>query len=195
MKTFIALVSLLVSVRLIGDEVRIVNNKDVNLAPVVKWFKYPDGERPMKHWKKIQFQSRSVLGTAAGGIRCSVEIEGDTKDIILANPPHFVLRLIQESSASVKRMAQIEASVEILERKARALDQQAQLASPDDISIVLANRTAVRNQITALEIEYGKVRDALKLTGDSKNWYEFAMFTGRKVGKLEIWDCGRRKPN
>lgn len=177
-----------------GADIRIVNGKEVDISPVVKWFRESKGERPMPHWKQLQFGSDSVSGRAAGGIKCDLLADGERKTIILANPPRFILAMIEQHELAIKRLDALDALIADRERRIRALNQQADLAYGDAYDIIAANRTAFRNQITEAEIEQTKLRATIRLTGKAEDWREFAMFTGRTVGPIEIWDCGRKKP-
>jgi hypothetical protein len=37
-----------------AQDLRIVNGRQVDLAPIHKWFTDHEGQRPMKHWQQIQ---------------------------------------------------------------------------------------------------------------------------------------------
>src|SRR5580765_8502120 len=42
-------------------DIRIVSGIKVDLGPIHDWEKNPSGERPLKHWKKISFQTVGPL--------------------------------------------------------------------------------------------------------------------------------------
>jgi hypothetical protein len=174
---------------LLGGEIRTVNGKEVNLSPVLEWFKNPQGERPMKHWKRLHFEPDSIKGPASGGIRCRVDIEGEKKEILLEHPPRSVMNLVQESDDTFKALAQIEAKSDTLKKQIQGLENQKPLLDAMNLALVEAQSKAVSNQISDLNDQTEKLRSKLKLIDET---YEFAMFTGKTLGKLEIWDCGAK---
>ena len=67
-------------------DVRVVNGKTVDLSPVHAWYLKRDGERPMKHWKKLEVCQ--LKGPTAGWERCVLkDEEGGLVEVFVGNLP------------------------------------------------------------------------------------------------------------
>ncbi len=189
-------------------EIRIVNGKPVDVGPLLQWFADQKGERPLKHWKRIQIWE--TKGKVGGWDHCKVKTEaGLMVELYVANLPAdirpFFAGLRQQTTAIANLKAQIAAD----EQREKALWNR-YVDTPSEFSAVTSTTkgTAVdteetrrtearatserlraqRKQLAALEANYDETvkQSAEKLT-------TFAMFSGRKYGGLEIWDCGEKQ--
>jgi hypothetical protein len=80
------------------SDVRSVNGKSVDLAPLHKWYATKKGPRPLPHWKKLTFES--VGGNVGAWPQCKVKTEdGETLTILIANLPSTVRSHFTEIAA------------------------------------------------------------------------------------------------
>src|SRR5437879_5056636 len=85
-----ALALILAAISASGQDIRVVNGSRVDLQPYKKSF----GERPMKHWRKVEFMHR--LAPLGGFNRVSVNVEGEGSiTILIRNLPTSILQHFQ----------------------------------------------------------------------------------------------------
>jgi len=188
-----------------GQEVhdfRVVNGVTVDLGPLHAWLAKSkderEGERPMKHWKELQILEVERTG---GWFKCKVEIEGLTLTNLVANLPAQVQAVIEKMNQTDARIELLRAQIargEVVVRRADAVTPHGALGTAEYVD-------AVRNQRAQVNLAGAKLEEAkatlAKLEAErheyiSSNLSEtkvLAMFTGRKYGGLEIWDCGIKK--
>jgi hypothetical protein len=80
--------SLLLATPIEGDDtdIRVVNGRSVDLAPLHQWYRDPEGDRPLKHWVKF-----TVLETkprlAGAYIPCIVQSTGGRREVLFRKLP------------------------------------------------------------------------------------------------------------
>src|SRR5688572_15140770 len=62
------------STAVVTKDVRMVSGIKVDLGPIYDFERTKTGERPLKHWKKISFQT--IGPVAAGQSTCTIKVEG-----------------------------------------------------------------------------------------------------------------------
>ena len=178
---------------------RIVNGKTVDLGPVHEWLAKPVGERPMKHWKRLQVLS---VAPVSGWFKCQVKNEADLEgQLLIANLPKMVVDYHGKLKQQYETMERLRAQIAAADAKVRRADAVTPTEAYGDrayVDSVMAQRHQVnlanvqlqesKEQLSKLERDY---REALeKGPGETKI---LAMFTGKKYSNLEIWDCGQQK--
>ena len=176
-------------------DTRKVNSATVDLTPVRQWFRDKQGERPMKHWKLLQItEVKEMVGSWQ---KCVVKNEtGDSLELLIQHLPAS----IPKHFADIKqRRQQLELLNSSLARSSTAV-AIADATTPTKVAgsaafvdAVMAERYKV--ELAKLNVEQRRARVALlnkELTElSAKPQSEFAMFSGRKYGGTEIWDCGQ----
>src|SRR6266545_7352978 len=77
----------------ISAELRIVNGKEVDLQPLIDWEAHKKGERPLKHWKRVQIVENK---RQTGYTIVMADIEGTKTQIALKNYPDAILQLLTQ---------------------------------------------------------------------------------------------------
>lgn len=188
-------------------DVRVLSGKEVDLAPVHQWLAKPVGERPLKHWKRLQILE--VKGNVAGYTRCVVKTEESLKtELLMANlppePAAYLQSTKQQYAAILALRAQVEADQKAIDNR---LDWY--LRNPPTWSSVTSGRTTVADTPRGRTQDY--VATTRKLEEDQKNLRllelkhqelldkgagqtsVLAMFTGQSYASTQIWECGRKK--
>jgi hypothetical protein len=172
----------------------LVRNKPVDLSPVVKWLEDREGERPMPHWKVIEIDT--VLAKGWGGYRVAAKVEGKPGyEIVIQNIPADLLQVISADDATLKAMAGIEAKIEAIERLNRELERNKELTIREwsnAYEINAAQLKANDNALAELRAAHSELSQKLEFTTEGKESKILAFYTGQKVGKFEVWDCGVR---
>jgi hypothetical protein len=189
------------------QDVRLVGGKEVDLASVHQWLAHPVGERPLKHWKRLQILE--VKGNLAGYTRCVVKTEENVKtEFLMANlppgPAAYLQSARQQSAAILALRAQVEADQKAIDGR---LDWY--LRNPPTWSSVTSGGTTVADTPRGRTQDY--VSATRKLEEDQKNLRllelkhqelldkgaaqtsVLAMFTGQSYARTQIWECGRKK--
>lgn len=175
-----------------AHDIRIVSGIKVDLGPIHDWEKNPAGDRPLKHWKKISFQTVGPM--TAGQSTCRVKIEGGGEiTAVVKNvpaPTAAAYANVQKLNDDHQRLAQ---RLEQDSRRAatvQAVQTNAEYGIPDPnqaqqavtLSSMLQNRQTELNRLEQ------SVNEAANSFANIST--EYAMFTGQKAKDLEIWDCG-----
>src|SRR6186713_682880 len=68
-------------------DVRVINGRSVDLAPLHQWYRNPDGaDRPLKHWARL-----TLLDTkpayAGSYVSCLVEVESVRQEVLFKTLP------------------------------------------------------------------------------------------------------------
>jgi hypothetical protein len=183
----------------LGEElhdIRVVNGKEVDLAPVHKWLANRVGERPMKHWREIKLTG--VSESPAPGLDCFV-IEGSSPGfVLLKNPPAAAKAQAQRSQAILSEMATLEDQIEQLRKtlvhaEAAVADaNSANLGNPNAPTLYV--KQGAWQRLEDMKERHEKLRQELSILAYPPI---LAMFTGQKLGGLaknggiEVWDCGK----
>lgn len=179
-------------------DIRVVNGVSVDLAPVTKWLKTKNGERPFPHWK--QFSLRTIKGYQVGCDLCSVKDEGDEAlDILILHLPATLRAQTALVARQKWQIASLRHRIEL--GSAYAERQRADWFNPN---LTHADQDAnyYNSRLTKMNVDEAKAAlakleskqesDTKKLASDSNI---LAVSTGKKNGKVEIWDCGIVKTN
>ncbi len=187
-------------------DVRVVNGKQVDLAPVHVWLASPKGERPMPHWKRLQILE--VKANVASYARCTVRAEDNAKtEVLIANLPPEPAAYFQSSK---QQYAAIVAMRQLVAADQRALDAQVDQylhTAPTWSSTTSGGVTTVdtpRGRAERYHHAKEKLEQDEKTLRDLELKYQehaennaartavLAMSTGQVYTKLPIWDCGRK---
>lgn len=187
------LFSLLLAASLAADDVRLVSGKSVNLSPVHKWFKDQRGERPMPHWQK--FSVEQLNGAQVGADVCRVKREdGEVVDILMLRLPATLKSLSSTVREQALQIASLKRRIELGDVHGER--QAANLYNPNltyevkesqyfNSRLTKMNVAAARAVLAKLQSRQAEDIAALAVESEI-----LAMNTGKKNGKLEIWDCG-----
>lgn len=211
MKAVYAVAILTVAMRALGQEThdfRIVNGKQVDLAPIHKWLVDHEGQRPMKHWQQIRiYEVKSSVGTWD---LCRVKNEsGQTLDLYVNNEPAEIKQFLatfaeQERAIDILR-AQLARDKQIKEAAwnryiytdstaysvtigSRGSSADTDLTRRADAYAISAKVEAEEQELALAEGQYERT-----LAQSEKRVTVLAMFSGRKYGGVDIWDCGKAK--
>lgn len=67
-------------------DIRVVNGRSVDLAPLHQWYRNPEGERPLKHW--VKFTVLEIKPPLAGAyIPCVVQSAGGKREVLFRKLP------------------------------------------------------------------------------------------------------------
>jgi hypothetical protein len=92
-------------------DVRSVNGKDIDLAPLHAWYLNPRGDRPLKHWKKLEITD--VDGLVATWPRCVCTGEsGVSVRILMTAIPERTKSVLDAMKANAETIARLSAEIE-----------------------------------------------------------------------------------
>jgi hypothetical protein len=203
MKKLIVLLSLTLFAINTQAQMRRVGQFTVNLSPVSEWMSSnKKSERPMPHWKKVVFVTDH--GPKFGGIHeIEISADGVSKRVLVQNVPARIKNLLSQQAqleAQLNRATAASAYTSAAANHAKSQTSagwsasgsaafvNAVAAEEDRKQRVAANRQAVaeltESQRRAIQSKLVEIRSELLST------FDLAMFTGRTMASLEIWDCG-----
>jgi len=190
-------------------DVRVINGRSVDLAPLHQWYRNPDGaDRPLKHWVRL-----TLLDTkpayAGSYVSCLVEAESGRQEVLFKTLPTIY-------KDTVARMHTLQTNLNTLEKEIAAEEPEVRRKEAQhEGSVVRSSRLEVESVWVTRRYEYerpsrraidarldrvalsekqelaGKVYDELIAMQQNTNSYTvFAMDTQRKFGGLPIWDTG-----
>lgn len=175
--------------------VRVVNEREVDLAPLEHWLKKRDGERPLKAWKKIQILE--LKGVSAGMERClTKDEESFPAEIFVVNLPRSIKTYMAEIHEQEQRIVAARNRVADAEKAAADLNVTSHATGRSrsvrtrnsQARIAAANLKKEKEQLAKLENDHQTfLRKSQEQTG------VLAMSTGRTFSNLSIVDCGRPK--
>ncbi len=180
-----------------SHDIRIVNGKQVDLAPLKRWLAQPEGDRPLKHWKQLQVID--VKDRIGSWDRCSVRTETkETVVLFVENLPQGIKTFFQSVASQKGAIAAQEANIRSTEAKllqAHAAKPTGAVGSAEYVDSLIAKRASINQwsaNLTAAKEELGRLKSAHgeTLEKHSSTTTVLAMFTGRKYAETEIWDCG-----
>lgn len=184
-----------------ADDIRVVSGVSVNLTPVKKWLKSGKGERPLKHWQRLIVQE--LHGQGGGGDRCIVRNEdGEDREVIVANLPaglKTILFTINQQAANITALRAWISNADKAAKYADAITPTGASGRPEYVDAVMAERARVNLQVANVEEAKDRLsqlendHEVLKAKRDAAS--EILAMLSRKVGRFEVWDCGRVKPN
>lgn len=178
-------------------DVRIVNGVKVDLSPIVKWFETKEGDRPMKHWRRLQVLE--VKGKVGVWMKCLVKTESGARvELFVANLPPEILAVFQKLDGQYQEIVRLRVAVETDSQKLREANARTPtgpVVSAEYVDTALSRRRAVdlwtsnleldRTKLAKLEAEY---HADLEKAGEQTS--VLAMATGKQYTKIDIWDCG-----
>jgi hypothetical protein len=183
----------------VTSDIRSINGYQVDLMPLHRWLRKPEGERPLKAWKQLQVYTWK--GQVHFLDRCVVKVEGgDFTEFYIANLPvevrQYFIRLKELEAAIAGLSAEIEA------QKAAILAANAVLPAAPSVPFYVDPAASARAEanlaLASLELknetlakwqgEYANLRQV-----GEKQTKIIALFAGKKWGGLELVDCGRGK--
>jgi hypothetical protein len=178
-------------------DLRVINGRLVDLAPLHRWLRNPQGERPLPHWQR--FQVMEIKRKMAGLQHCLARQEnGDSVEVLIANLPARVSDFFERCRQLDEqiRTAQLD-----LERKQRRLEEidatvPVKTGAPawyeDDwtrrryqVDLELVRVKHAREDLQKLQ----DTRDRMAAEA-AKNTTILAMRTAREYAGLRVWDCG-----
>lgn len=188
-------------------DIRVAGAGEVDLAPVHQWLAKPVGDRPLKHWKRLQLLE--LKDNVGGYARCVVNTEQKAKtELLIANlppgPVAFLKSAKQQYAAILSMRAQVAA-----DQKAIDAHVDWDLSHPPTWSTFTSGSTSVSDTPRSRTQAY--VAATRKLEEDQKNLrllevqYQgtqqkalaqtsvLAMFTGQSYANKQIWDCGKKR--
>ena len=188
---------------MVGD-VRTVSGIQVSLEPIHKWEQNKKGERPMKHWKYIQFEA--YLGLINGGHCFNVILDGERQTILLQNAPATVLALatrVRNLEIQLGRATFIAQQAEANKTAYEGRVSSGWIATGDAEWInSIAYQDALLKQNAANARAFAQLTDAqrkelefefMSAQTEFQSRKELAMFTGRIIMQRELWDVGIKK--
>jgi hypothetical protein len=175
-----------------------VNGKQVDLTPLNKWLKHPQGERPLKHWKKIIVEQDK--GVVEGRPRYVIKTEdGDKLEVSLLNVPSPIHQFLDTMKAQAADLLAQESKI----KETQTAIDRANAVTPVDLTTDGSGYIAIQqrqNQINMLQQQVNEAKaryDALereweaKVMASEKELTTVAMNTGMMYAKTPIWDCGK----
>jgi hypothetical protein len=172
------------------EDLRTVNGKTVDLAPLQKWYREKEGERPLKHWKR--FQILSVDKSVGVYLQCMAKAEDGTLSmVLLANLPATTKTHFAEMEALGRKL---EAADSVVNRNTAIVERQSAIADTASGDTYLAAARQVRlNELTVKEQQKQTEQIAEKfLLLKGVDIYELAMKSGHRYANQDVWDCGKR---
>jgi hypothetical protein len=187
-------------------DLRIVNGKQVDLAPIHKWLVGHEGQRPMKHWQQIQIvEVKSSVGTWD---LCHIKNEsGQSLDLYVDNMPpnikQFLASFAEQERAIVVLRAQLARDKQVKEAAWNryvytdssfySVTSGSRGSSADTDTTRLVDAKVMTQRIEAEEEQLASLEGAYErsIAQSAQRLTTLAMFSGRKYGGLDIWDCGK----
>ena len=194
-------------------DVRVINGRSVDLAPVHQWYRNPEGaDRPLKHWVRLTLlDSKPVY--SGSYVWCLVDAESVRREVLFKTLPAVY-------KDTVARMHTLETNLNTLQQEIAAEEPEVRRSEAQhEGSVVRSSRLEVESVWVTRRYEYerpsrraidarldrvalsekqelaGKVYDELIAIQQNTNSYTvFAMDTQRKFGGLPIWDTGLTGP-
>ncbi len=191
------------TVGLSAQPVRMVGNFKVDLGPVMEWLHKEKGDRPMPHWKKIQFTES--YGIKNGALEVDATIDGvGPKRILIWNVPKPINDLLARRAVIRYRLNMATAASDHADAVATQAAGQVDsgwyasgsqsfvnsVAAQKEAQKQAAARAAAIAQLT--EAQRQRLEAELKvIETELAKVFDVAMFTGRQFVGRELWDCGR----
>jgi hypothetical protein len=185
------------------NDVRIVEGKRVDLGPLLEWIskepKARKGIRPMPHWKIVtMLESRGQMG--AWGTRVLMKIEGEPQEqeVVVQLANKHVLMLLETERTSRERALQSKGEARAARSAADVWDLEStrRLSSSFSADYYLDASYRLRQaRIWERQAEEAAQADEVIAEHAKKAKLDFAdlaMFTGKKVGGIEVWTFGQR---
>jgi hypothetical protein len=174
-------------------DIRVVSGIKVDLGPIHDWEKNPTGDRPLKHWKKISFQSVGPLMAAQSTCRIKIEGAGEITAVVKNVPQPITTAYANAQKLSDERQKLTEQltlasrnglqTIQVAQTNAQyGIQDPAQAQQAAAVSSNLQNRQADLQRLEQSANEAANYFASIST--------EYAMFTGQKARDLEIWDCG-----
>ena len=175
-----------------ADNWRQVNGVKVNLTPLDDWIAKPDGERPLKHWKKVEIlELKEVMG---GWQKCAVKIEAEgAKEILIVDLPYQTIEFLKRQKQKTDAIASLKAQIQSDETAAKKI----KTATHRGMRAGSAASQSYAKEMAVEEIQRKKANLA-DLQAEPKSAQKqvkvpntvLAMFSGKSYSGLPIWDCG-----
>ena len=194
-------------------DVRAINGRSVDLAPLHQWYRSPEGaDRPLKHWVKLTFLE---IKAAYSGSYVSCLVDGDNgrQEVLFKTLPAVFRETITRMHTLQTNLNTLQQEIEAEEPEVRRNEAQY------EGSVVRSSRVEIASDFVTRRYEYerpsrraigarldrvaltekqelaAKLYDELNAIQQNTNSYTvFAMDTQRKFGGLPIWDTGLGGP-
>lgn len=190
-------------------DIRVINGRSVDLAPLHQWYRHPEGaDRPFKHWVRLTFLE--IKPAYSGSyVACTVDAENVRREVLFKTLPAVF-------KDTVARMHTLQTNLNTLQQEIEAEEPEVRRNEAQyEGSVVRSTRFEIASDFVSRRYEYerpsrraigarldrvaltekqelaGKVYDELAALQQNTNSYTvFAMDTQRKFGGLPIWDTG-----
>ena len=194
-------------------DMRVINGRSVDLAPLHQWYRNPDGaERPLKHWVRLTFLEIKPVYSGSY-LSCLVDAENVRREVLFKTLPTVY-------KDTVGRIQTLQTNLNTLQEEIAAAEPDVRRNEAQyEGSVVRSTRLEVESTYVTRRYEYErpsrgavgarldrvaltekqelatKVYEELNAILQSTNSYTvFAMDTQRKFGGLPIWDTGLNGP-
>lgn len=182
------------------EDIRVVNGRVVDVAPVHRWLQTREGERPLPHWQS--FQILEIKRVVAGLHHCVAKQEnGRTVELLVANLPAHVHEFFRQAR---QLQTQVQTAQAALEREQRRLEEidatvPAKTGAPSWYEDAWTRRRYEVDR-AMVRVKHAK-EDLAKLQGTLDRMMAeaperagiLAMRSGREYLGLPVWDCGVSK--
>jgi hypothetical protein len=175
---------------------RMVSGVKVDLTPLHVWYQKQEGDRPLKHWKRLRVETPKDDVATWRRIVCKND-DDETQDILVSNLPDTVLRFLEQTKSLVQQLNGIDADLKQLQdyvfnKEAGLSNYTSTVSTPEYMGYMAdldSHRTALRHKQDDRDALQGQL-DKLAAQ-QAEELTIFAMFTGRTYSKLQVWDCGK----
>jgi hypothetical protein len=193
----LALLPLMLNLQGLGQtDIRLVNGVKVDLTGLHAWYQKQEGDRPLKHWKRLVVVAPKDDVANWKRVACKND-EDETLDILISNLPDSVLRFIEQTKALVQQLDGIDAELKKMQdyvsNKEAGLSNYTSTVSSPEYMRYMADLDSHRTAVQHKQDDRAAIQSQLdKLAAQQTDELTiFAMFTGRTYSKLQVWDCGR----
>ena len=193
------------------QDIRTVNGKEVDLAPLHQWYAKKVGERPLKHWKRVVI--KEVQDYSRNWLECLCETEAGETRMLIADLPR---EISSRFTAFRSLYATVKAETERLDKIASDISQEyanyrrAETVTPTSaggdpayVDSVMAERKRINLWGIDIEDRKGRLekdlaklktqhRELDALRSQTKSVAVFAMFTGNIFTGKPQWATGMK---
>lgn len=181
------------------EDIRVVNGRVVDVAPVHGWLQTREGERPLPHWQS--FQILEIKRVVAGLHHCVAKQEdGEMVEIMVA-------RITPEVRDFCERLAKLKRQIEMrrvaLDRERRRLeelDAVAPVAAGGPawyVERTMGQRKKVNLDMVRLQHAFEdlqKLEESLQsMSREAPQNARIIAFRAGQYAGLAVWDCGASK--
>ena len=172
-----------------ASDIRNVNGSVTDLSPIHAWKEIHQGERPLKAWKDVQVLQLS--GTVSVYTRCTIKVEGRTKDVLLDHLPPDISRFLNDKERLEIQIKQLEVYIADETKRLRIVEAE---SGPEihrrgsQFKMDHARLDNKRDDLSAMRNELSEMKkNAAAATTD------LAVIMNKTYFNLEIWDFGLKR--